>query len=70
MAVLKKWARVALAGAALLMVTGCVYAPPPPAYAAPGYYGYAPGYAYGPYYYGPPVSLSFGYWSGWHHRWH
>jgi hypothetical protein len=46
-------------------LSGCVVAPPPPAY------GYAPGYAYapGPYYYGPPVAVGIGgcWGCGWGH---
>jgi hypothetical protein len=41
--------RAALLGAALILLSGCYYAPPPG-------YAYAPGYYYpGYYYYGPPV---------------
>jgi len=50
--------------------------PPPGYYAAPAYPAYYPAYpaypAYygGPGWWGPSVSLRFGYWGGWHGGWH
>ena len=54
-------ARFWLGAVALLLASalgGCVYAPPPPAYAHDPYYGYPAYYGpayYGPAYYGPSV---------------
>jgi hypothetical protein len=51
------------------LLAGCVYEPappPPPAYYAPGYYGYAPGY-YRP---EPSVALGFRFGDDWHERHH
>lgn len=62
------WARAILIGAALVGLTGCVYAPAPYAYGGGGYY--YPGYYYGPAYYGPSVGFEFGgdRDGGWHRR--
>ena len=51
-------AKLALAGAALLALGACVYEPAPayPAYPSYGYYAPPPAY-----YYGPSVSLGFGF---------
>jgi len=69
----KMLVRALLIAAMAVAVSGCYYAPPPPAY---GYYGY-PSYYGGGYYYGGPA-VSFGYYGGgrdwddhgWHGGWH
>ena len=58
---------MALAGAAVIMVTACVYEPAPYA-PAPAYYPAYPAYGYAPApaYYGPTVAVGVGG-GGWRH---
>lgn len=60
--------RAFVVGAALLGLSGCVYAPTPYAYGPSYYTGYS---AYPGYYYAPSVQFygGGGYYGGWH-RWH
>ncbi|HXP32217.1 MAG TPA: hypothetical protein VN832_14070 [Stellaceae bacterium] len=53
------WTRAILIGAALIGLSGCVYAPAPYGYGGgyyPGYSYYGPAY-YGPSYYGPEIGI-------------
>jgi hypothetical protein len=63
-------AKLALAGAAGLALTACVYEPAPYAYGQPAAPAYGYAYAPAPAYYGPAVVVGYGgYRGGWGGHW-